>query len=85
MRALSKCTIDHSLRDVKDKLESQRLFLPDLLYKKCTVFLSEERSQLQLNDLFHLLKKYDLASTDEQEKRNEQIIHLTNSQSSGLS
>ena len=80
MRALSKCTIDHSLQDVAAKLESQRSFLPDSVNNKCLFYLSEERSQAQLNDLFHLLKKYDLASNEEQERRNEQINQLTDSQ-----
>jgi hypothetical protein len=39
-------------------------------------FLSRPLSQETLNDAFHLLKKYDLASEEERENRNSQIEAL---------
>jgi hypothetical protein len=73
---MSSCKIDHPLEDVKNKLESQKTFLPGDLYIQCEQFLTTPRTQLELNELFHLLKKYDLASTEEQENRNEQLKNL---------
>ncbi len=67
---MSTCNIDHSKEDVIKKLQSQESFLPKELYKKAVQFLELERTQLTLNELFHLLKKYDLAPEEEQQKRN---------------
>ncbi|WP_235820479.1 group-specific protein [Halalkalibacter krulwichiae] len=73
---MSHCKIDHPLEDVQRKLESQKDFLPADLYKRCEKFLTQPRSQSLLNELFHLLKKYDLASTEEKENRNQQLNKL---------
>ncbi|MBM6618036.1 group-specific protein [Bacillus suaedaesalsae] len=70
------CKLDHSLEDVTKKLEEQKTFLPVGLYTKCMNFLSQSPSQLQLNELFHLLKKYDLASDDEKLVRNGKLTEL---------
>ena len=70
---MSQCTIDHSLEDVIQKLENQKAFLPEALYSKCRQFLSETVGQARLNEVFHLLKKYDLASTEEKETRNAKL------------
>ncbi|KXH81820.1 group-specific protein [Sporosarcina sp. HYO08] len=67
---MSKCTIDHSIDDVRKKLEEQRTFLPKALYEKYLLFLNEQRDQATLNEVFHLLKKYDLASEEVREERN---------------
>ncbi|WP_342512013.1 hypothetical protein MKY34_15435 [Sporosarcina sp. FSL K6-1522] len=67
---MSKCTIDHSLEAVREKLEEQRAFLPADVYENCARFLAVEREQLTLNEVFHLLKKYDLASEEVREQRN---------------
>lgn len=67
---MSTCNIDHSKADVVKKLQSQESFLPKELYNKAALFLEQEHTQLTLNELFHLLKKYDLATNEEQQKRN---------------
>ncbi|MEH7222353.1 hypothetical protein V7112_00965 [Bacillus sp. JJ1566] len=75
---MSTCNIDHSKGDVIKKLQSQEGFLPNELYNNAVRFLETERTQLTLNELFHLLKKYDLASEEEQQKRNLAIEELFN-------
>lgn len=67
---MSQCSIDHSLEDVRKKLEEQQAFLPQALYEACSRFLDEQRDQETLNEVFHLLKKYDLASEEVREQRN---------------
>jgi hypothetical protein len=39
-------------------------------------FFSEEHTQDILNEVFHLLKKYDLASEEEREERNRRIAMI---------
>lgn len=73
---MSTCNIDHSLEDVMKKLQSQESFLPPELYQKATQFLKAEHSQQVLNELFHLLKKYDLATQEEQQTRNQDMETL---------
>ncbi|KGA96393.1 hypothetical protein AJ85_13985 [Alkalihalobacillus alcalophilus ATCC 27647 = CGMCC 1.3604] len=73
---MSSCKIDHPLEDVKAKLTSQQHVLPKDLYQRCTDYLENERSQIELNELFHLLKKYDLADSEEQLNRNKKMIKL---------
>ncbi|WP_229683194.1 group-specific protein [Virgibacillus oceani] len=70
------CNIDHSHEDVKTKLTSQKAFLPIELNEKLQRFLQTELSQDTLNKIFHLLKKYDLASKSEQQDRNMQLDSL---------
>jgi hypothetical protein len=73
---MGNCNIDHSQEDVIQKVESQQDFLPKLLSKDLYSFLESNRSQQTLNELFHLLKKYDLASKEEQEERNKKLTQL---------
>jgi hypothetical protein len=73
---MSSCNIDHTLEDVKKKLEDQKSFLPQDLYKKGQVFLDTPKSQDVLNEFFHLLKKYDLVTEEEQQARNEKMALL---------
>ena len=73
---MSSCKIDHPVEDVKSKLLSQQDFLPIDLYRRSEQFLESTRTQLELNELFHLLKKYDLASSEEQEIRNGKLRTL---------
>ncbi|HDR7782522.1 hypothetical protein MKX31_15395 [Bacillus sp. FSL M8-0063] len=68
------CNIDHSMEDVMNKLESQKSFLPEVIFKELKGFLGGNHSQEILNDIFHLLKKYDLVSEDEREMRNTQLL-----------
>ncbi|MFB4169611.1 hypothetical protein [Virgibacillus sp. JSM 102003] len=70
------CNIDHSQESVVKKLKSQEEFLPQDLTDKLYHFLDEDRSQETLNEIFHLFKKYDLASKSEQEERDGQLIKL---------
>jgi hypothetical protein len=75
---MSQCNLDHSLEDVQKKLEEQAAFLPSDLYQHFNSFLHPELGQDTLNEAFHLLKKYDLASSEEQKERNEKIKSLLN-------
>jgi len=75
---MSECSIDHSHADVIKKVESQKPFLPADLYESLWSYLQEERTQDLLNDLFHLLKKYDLASEEEQDVRNRRLALIVN-------
>jgi hypothetical protein len=70
---MSECKLDHSLAEVQVKLEDQRPYLPEALFLSITDVLLEPQSQDRLNELFHLLKKYDLATEEEQIARNEKL------------
>lgn len=70
---MSKCNIDHSREDVVGKLESQVKFLPASLADGLGQFLQSEQPQETLNEVFHLLKKYDLASEEEKEERDRKL------------
>ncbi|EJR65347.1 hypothetical protein IIO_01531 [Bacillus cereus VD115] len=72
------CNIDHSIEDVMNKLESQKGFLPETLFKDLNGFLQNKHSQEIINEIFHLLKKYDLVSEEERETRNAQLLHIMN-------
>ncbi|WP_110928211.1 group-specific protein [Bacillus massiliglaciei] len=75
---MSQCSIDHSLEDVRKKLESQKDFLPEQLLESAGLYLEKQRTQEELNELFHLLKKYDLVTEDERLVRNEKMRALMN-------
>ncbi|MBB5174024.1 group-specific protein [Texcoconibacillus texcoconensis] len=77
---MSSCNIDHSLEDVQQKLNDQKNHLPTGLYEKTASLLQTEPNQQILNDVFHALKKYDLASDDEKQSRNKTLEQLTNRQ-----
>ncbi|WP_100330640.1 group-specific protein [Bacillus xiapuensis] len=77
---MGKCQIDHSLEDVKRKLASQQNFLSGELYQDLQVFLQKTPTQAELNEAFHLLKKYDLSPEEEQERRNQAFRQLMNRQ-----
>ncbi|HHT7141049.1 TPA: hypothetical protein ACTZ34_002886 [Bacillus cereus] len=68
------CNIDHSIEDVMNKLESQKSFLAEVIFKEVKGFLQGNHLQEILNDVFHLLKKYDLVSEEERETRNTQLL-----------
>lgn len=70
---MSKCNIDHSLESVVAKLESQAEFLPGDLAEELGQFLSSDQPQDTLNEVFHLLKKYDLASAEERKERDRKL------------
>ncbi|PIC63958.1 group-specific protein [Sporosarcina sp. P13] len=73
---MSKCTIDHTQNDVVQKLIEQQAFLPGELVERGELFLSKPKAQETLNEVFHLLKKYDLAAEEERMKRNQTMEQL---------
>ncbi|WP_456275309.1 hypothetical protein [Bacillus sp. AK128] len=73
---MSSCNINHSIEDVKNKLTAQQPFLTNELYSLIERFLSQSPSQSELNEIFHLLKKYDLATELDKEKRNRTLISM---------
>jgi hypothetical protein len=73
---MGKCTIDHTLKDVKQKLVDQSSFMPDDLAARVSESLTQEADQEFLNEVFHLLKKYDLADEKEREERNKKLSVL---------
>ncbi|MBF0707939.1 group-specific protein [Alkalihalobacillus hwajinpoensis] len=52
------------------KLENQSPYMPDELVQDTYRFLQQTITQETLNELFHLLKKYDLASEEVRQERN---------------
>ena len=70
------CNIDHSHESVVKKLKNQEAFLPAELNEKIHQFLDEDLSQETLNEVFHLLKKYDLSSKEEREDRNKKFAAI---------
>lgn len=73
---MSSCKLDHSVSDVSKKLSEQKTFLPEILHDHCLQLLNQHPVQQTLNELFHLLKKYDLATPQEKKERNDQIKQL---------
>lgn len=76
---MSSCKLDHSLSDVTNKLEEQKSFLPEELYIESSQLLKKELDQQTLNEVFHLLKKYDLATDEVKEERNEGLKQIISS------
>lgn len=75
---MSECKLDHTHDDVRKKYESQCEFLPKGLTPLFEHFFAGKHSQQVLNELFHLLKKYDLVSEKEREERNKKMMQLMN-------
>jgi len=72
---MTSCKLNHSLEDVKKKLEQQAEHLEKYSIG-CSQFLENNPTQQQLNELFHLLKKYDLADEEEKRLRERKIYKL---------
>lgn len=70
---MGECTIDHSKVDVQEKYQSQKEFLPKDIHSLFNQFFEEEHTQDILNDVFHLLKKYDLATEEERNERDNRL------------
>ncbi|KZZ84095.1 hypothetical protein [Bacillus sp. SJS] len=70
------CNLDHSSEDVLKKLMQQQEHLPQKTAMDTESFLQNEQPQETLNEVFHLLKKYDLASVEEREERNDRLNAL---------
>lgn len=73
---MGTCNLNHSQHDVRMKFESQKAFLPTALSQTLDRYLKKANSQETLNELFHLLKKYDLSTQEEQESRNEKLKQI---------
>jgi hypothetical protein len=73
---MGKCMIDHTLEDVKQKLADQSSFMPDEMIAKVSGALIKNADQEFLNEVFHLLKKYDLSDEKERGVRNEKLNDL---------
>lgn len=73
---MGECKLDHTLVDVQNKLSDQSAFMPSELAQAVALFLHTNPSQAVLNELFHLLKKYDLATAEEQRERNHKLQGL---------
>ncbi|GAA0430835.1 hypothetical protein GCM10008983_04080 [Lentibacillus halophilus] len=73
---MENCPIDHSHDDVVTKLNNQKDFLPVEISANMDRFLEHTLTQETLNTLFHLLKKYDLASYEERQDRNKQLLSI---------
>jgi hypothetical protein len=71
---MSQCKIDHSREDVQSKYLSQVEFLPAEMRPLFNTFFQGEHTQEILNEVFHLLKKYDLSTVDEKETRNRRLF-----------
>jgi len=67
------CPIDHTTEEVRQKLEEQKPYLPLEIYEGIKRMLDIDQPQERLNEIFHLLKKYDLAAEDEQLERNTKL------------
>ncbi|MEH7178946.1 hypothetical protein [Neobacillus vireti] len=70
---MSECKLDHSQEDVRTKYESQLEFLPEDMNFLFEQFFTKEHTQDLLNEVFHLLKKYDLVSEEERNARNNRL------------
>ncbi|PID16178.1 group-specific protein [Sporosarcina sp. P34] len=73
---MSNCAIDHTQPEVVEKLAEQKSFMPEELVKSCELYLSKSLSQESLNEVFHLLKKYDLATEKERVDRDYKMQQL---------
>jgi hypothetical protein len=70
---MSECKLNHSQEDVRNKYESQEAFLPDDMKPLFEQFFSKEHTQDLLNEVFHLLKKYDLVSEEDRIERSNRL------------
>ncbi|MEH7112632.1 hypothetical protein V7124_09670 [Neobacillus niacini] len=71
---MSECKLNHSQEDVRSKYDAQTPFLPDDMKPLFEQFFTKEHTQDLLNEVFHLLKKYDLASEEERNARNNRLF-----------
>ncbi|CAJ1002654.1 MULTISPECIES: 50S ribosomal protein L7ae [Bacillales] len=73
---MGECRLNHSVEDVRAKLAEQTPYLPEALAARLEELLATPLSQETLNELFHLLKKYDLASPEERAEREQKLARL---------
>ena len=69
-------TADHSNEDVWRRLERQSQWMPAQLYYQFEELLSLHLEQPILNELYQVLKKYDVLTDIERDERNESIQML---------
>jgi hypothetical protein len=70
---MSECKLNHSQEDVRNKYESQASYLPEDMKLLFEQFFTKDHTQDLLNEVFHLLKKYDLASEEDRNERNKRL------------
>ncbi|MBP2240295.1 hypothetical protein J2Z40_000848 [Cytobacillus eiseniae] len=70
---MSECKLDHSHEEVMKKYEQQKDYLPSDMEPLFQQFFDKEHTQDILNEVFHLLKKYDLSSVDEKNERENRL------------
>jgi hypothetical protein len=75
-KGIGKCNLDHSAEDVQQKFNSQSQWLPEDIRSLFHEFLVRNPSQTTLNEMFHLLKKYDLVDEQERKERDRKIKWL---------
>jgi len=73
---MTQCKLDHSLDDVVSKLLTQRIYLPEHLFNGLHAYLGPEVRQSELNEIFHLLKKYDLSSDNIRSEREDRLYKI---------
>lgn len=73
---MSECKLDHSTEDVQKKLAEQSPHLPQDIRTGVAKLLDQSLEQVMLNHVFHLLKKYDLASQEERLERDAKFREL---------
>ena len=73
---MGECNLDHSVEDVQQKFNSQSQGLPEDIRSLFHEFLVRNPSQTTLNEMFHLLKKYDLVDEQERKERDRKIKWL---------
>lgn len=73
---MGTCNIDHTHEDVRKKYESQAAFLPAEINSLFERYFEKEHTQLELNEVFHLLKKYDLSPDEVRGIRNGQLLQI---------
>jgi len=73
---MGECRLNHSVEDVQNKLSEQAPFLPEQRTEQLAALLATDLTQEQLNELFHLLKKYDLATPEERLQRDTKMAEM---------
>ncbi|BAU27229.1 hypothetical protein DFP93_11381 [Aneurinibacillus soli] len=76
MEKKNTCNLDHTIEDVQKKYEAIKPHLPENSTAALALYLAQSRTQEELNEVFHLLKKYDLADVEEQARRNAEFARL---------
>jgi hypothetical protein len=73
---MGECRLNHSVEDVRNKLKEQSPYLPQGIAQGLAGVLDERLDQETLNEIFHLLKKYDLADWEERAERERKLARF---------